>query len=299
MNRKAVMFGLLTVLIWGSGFAAIRASLLGGFSAQHLLVFRFLIASLVFVIYALLPGVKLRLPKKEHLLPIALLGIFGITIYQLGVTFGQETVSAGAASMIVAASPLFTALLAIFALKEPMNRLGWISLFVGFIGVVLIMLGAEGASMEISLGAIYILIAAIATSIFYVYQKPLFQTYRPIELTAYFTWAGTIPFLIFLPGLGDTLQASTNEAFWSAIYLGIFPAAAAYVLWAYALSLSDAGAISSILYFEPVVAIIVAWVWLQEIPTILSVIGGAIAVSSVVIMQWANRRTRPPLASKK
>lgn len=298
MERKALLFGLLTVFIWGSSFAAIRASFLGGFTPEHLLAFRFFIASFVFIVYALLPGVHFNLPKGRDLVSIALLGFIGITVYHAGVTFGQETVSAGTASMIVAASPLFTALIAIVGLRERLSRAGWLSLLLGFIGVVLILFGAEGASFSISKEAIFILIAALATSVFFVFQKPLFQRYRPMELTAYFTWAGTVPFLLFLPGLSTTLQQASTEAMISAIYLGVFPAAIAYVLWAVALSLADAEPISSILYFEPVVAIIVAWLWLGEIPPLLSVIGGIIAIGSVILMHWANTQRAAPLAKK-
>ncbi|HLR51369.1 MAG TPA: EamA family transporter [Candidatus Avamphibacillus sp.] len=45
-----------------------------------------------------------------------------------------------------------------------------------------------------------------------------------------------------------------------------------------------------ILYTEPVIAIIIAWVWLQELPNFLSLIGGTIAISSVVIVSLLGRR---------
>lgn len=46
MNTKALTLALFTVAIWGSSFAAISASLQGGYSAGHLILVRFLIASI-------------------------------------------------------------------------------------------------------------------------------------------------------------------------------------------------------------------------------------------------------------
>jgi drug/metabolite transporter (DMT)-like permease len=293
MNKKAFLLALFTVIIWGSGFAAIRASLQGGYSPGHLVLTRFLIASSMFAIYALWPGTKFRLPRKEDILKIGVLGWIGISVYHWGVTYGEVTVSAGTAGMFIASAPVFTALIAVIFLKERLSALGWLGMFVGIIGIFLITVGSEGTSFTISKGVVFILIASIATSVFFVFQKPLLRRYRPIELTAYFTWAGTLPFFIYFPGLLQGIQDATLEANLSTVYLGIFPAAIAYVTWATALSLEETGSVASMLYAEPVVAIIVAWLWLQEFPSILSIIGGFVAIASVIIVNWIGIKRRP------
>ncbi|HLS07857.1 DMT family transporter [Lentibacillus sp.] len=292
MNKKAFVMAFITIIIWGSTFAAIRASLHGGYSSGHLVLTRFLIASGAFILYALWPGTKFRLPEKQDLFKILVLGWIGISIYHTGITFGEQTVGAGATAMIVASAPIFTAIIAIFALNEYPSFFGWIGLGVGFIGIFLITLGTAGAGFNISSGALLIVMATIATSIFFVFQKPFLIKYRPIELTAYFTWAGTLPFFIFLPGLIHDLQSATLEAHLSAIYVGIFPAAIAYVTWAIALSSGKAGAVTSMMYIEPVFAILVAWIWLQELPSLLSVAGGVIAISSVILVNIFERKRR-------
>ncbi|WP_017755354.1 DMT family transporter [Calidifontibacillus oryziterrae] len=281
---KAIIMALVTVVIWGSGFAGIRAGLQGGYSPGHLVLIRYSVASTVFILYALWPGVKFQLPKKEDLARILFLGWIGISVYHIGVTFGEQTVSAGTAGMLIGSSPIFTAIIAMFVLKERLEMRGWLGLVIGFIGIFLITIGTAESSFAISKDVFLILIAAIATSIFFVYQKPLFKKYRPIELTAYFTWAGTLPFFIFSPGLMDSLQNATMEAHLATIYVGIFPAAIAYVTWAIALSLGNASSISSILYIEPVIAIITSWLWLQEWPSTLSLVGGLVAISGVIVV---------------
>lgn len=291
MNTKAFIMASITVVIWGSTFAAISACLRGGYSAGHLVLLRFTIASLIFGAIALWPGVKFQLPKKEDALKILLLGWIGISVYHICATFGQMTISAGTAGMLIGSTPIFTTIIAVVVLKERLGILGWIGLVIGFIGISMIAIGTGGSSFGISPGVILLLIAAIATSIFFVYQKPLFKKYSPIELSAYFTWAGTIPFLIFSPGLLHDIQNATLEANLSALYVGIFPATIAYITWAIALSIGNASTVSSMLYVEPAIAIFVAWVWLHEMPPILSISGGIVAISGVIIVNIFGKKS--------
>lgn len=292
MNKRAFILALITVTFWGSGFAAIRAGLLGGFTAGHLMVYRYLIASFVFFLYALYPKSNFKLPRKEDLLPIFVLGVVGITFYHFGVTFGQLTISAGTTSMIVGSGPIFTTLIAVFILKEKMGVLGWTGLGIGFIGVILITLGSSGGIFTFSPGLLLVFFATISTSFFFVYQKSLLTRYHPIHLAAYFTWAGTIPMLFFVPGLWGTLQSATLEANLAAIYVGVFPAALCYATWAMALSIGSVSAISSMLYLEPPIAIMIAWFWLGELPSVLSMVGGFIAIASVGIVNIIGRRNQ-------
>ena len=75
------------------------------------------------------------------------------------------------------------------------------------------------------------------------------------------------------------------QATFAVIYLGIFPAAIAYVLWNYALARMPASLLSSFLYLSPVLASLIAWVWLGEVPALLTLVGGAIAILGVILVQ--------------
>jgi drug/metabolite transporter (DMT)-like permease len=275
----------ITLLFWSSAFAGIRAAL-ADYSPKHLVLFRFLVASIVLAGYAVLT--RMRLPDKRDLPAIFLIGFLGFTAYHVAIVYGQVSVTAGAGSLLVASAPIFTALLSIIFLHERLRIWGWLGIALSFVGVTLISLG-EGKGVRFDPGAFLILLAALSTAIYFVLQKPYLRKYSPLELTTYSLWVGTVFMLVFLPGLAHAVNKSSPHGTLTVVYLGIFPAALAYVAWTYVLSRIPASNAVSFLYINPALAIFVAWLWLGEVPTVLSLLGGFLAISGVVLVNTKGR----------
>jgi drug/metabolite transporter (DMT)-like permease len=279
------------LLLWASAFAGIRAGLrltpagaLGadGYGPGELALLRFGTASTVLALFAL--ATRMRLPDRADVPKIALAGFLGISIYHVALNFGEVTVNAGAASMLISAGPVFTALLSVLFLKERLTKLGWGGIFLAFIGVALIAL-SSGKGLSFTPGALLILLAAAVAAVYSILSKQSLRRYAAIEFTCYSIWAGTLPMLVFLPSLLRRFTTAAPPATLAVIYLGIFPAAIAYVLWNQALSRMPASLLSSFLYLTPVIASLIAWVWLGEVPTVLTMVGGTIAIVGVVLVQ--------------
>jgi drug/metabolite transporter (DMT)-like permease len=203
-------------------------------------------------------------------------------VYHTLLAYGELTVTAASASFIIGAVPIFTGLLAILTLKESIRGRQWLGIAVSFSGIGLIALG-EGGHLELEAGALLILLAAFCTSIYFIIQKRLLRYYKPLEVTCYAFWAGTIFMLIFLPDLIAELPAAASGPTLSVIYLGVFPAALAYVTWNYVFTRTTASAATSFMYLNPIVATFIALLWLGEVPTLLAGFGGLLALAGVII----------------
>lgn len=279
------------LLLWASAFAGIRAGLRltpaglpgpDGYGPGELALLRFGTASVVLALFAV--ATRMRLPELADVPKISLAGFLGITVYHVALNFGEVTVNAGAASMLISAGPVFTALLSVLFLHERLSRLGWSGIFLAFTGVSLIALSG-GKGLRFTPGALLILLSAAVAAIYSILSKQSLRRYRAIEFTCYSIWAGTLPMLVFLPRLLRAFTVAAPPATFAVVYLGIFPAAIAYVLWNYALARMPASLLSSFLYLSPVIASLIAWIWLGELPAFLTVVGGAIAIVGVILVQ--------------
>ena len=275
-----------TVFIWASSYSAIRAAL-EAFGPGQVAIARLAVASAVLVFYAL--AVRMRLPEKRDLPAVLLSGFLAFAVYHVALNFGQITVSAGAASILIGTAPIFTALWATAFLKESLRAWGWAGFAMSLVGAALVAAG-EGGGFGFDAGALLVLLAAVCVSVYFVLQKPYLAKYGALPFTTYAIWTGTLLSLPFLPGLVEQAGAAPAGALLSMLYLGVFPTALGYVTYAYAFSRMPASIAVSFLYLIPVMAYLIAWVWLGEVPALLSVIGGCIALSGVVIVNTLGKR---------
>jgi drug/metabolite transporter (DMT)-like permease len=278
-----------TLVLWASAFAAIRYALAGapplagplGYPPAQLAALRFLIASGVLVVIALV--MRLRLPALKDLPMIVLAGTCAVPLYHVALNIGETVVTSGAASLIIASQTVYVAILASIFLGERVSKRGWLGIAVAFAGVALIAVGESGG-IRISPEALWVLAAAVAAAAYFVLQKPLLRTYGALEVTCYTLWAGTVLMIPFMVGLPTTVARAPVSATLSVVYLGVFPAAIAYVMWNYVLKHLPSTAASSLLYISPVLAIIIGFLWLGELPSPLAFVGGALSVGGVVLV---------------
>jgi len=282
----------ITIFFWGSAFAAIRIGL-HSYSPTHLALFRFLTASVVLGVYALIT--RMPLPRLRDVPLMFLLGLLGITVYHVALNIGEQTVASGPAAVIIQTAPIWTALGAVLFLGESLRIWGWVGIGISFAGALVIGLGG-GSEVSLGWGAALVLLAALAQSSYNIVQKKTLSRYRPVELSTYAIWAGTILLLPFCGGLIPDIQKASIGDTVAVLFLGVFPAALAYVTWAIVLNSMPASRASSVLFLVPVVAFLVGWVMLGEIPTAVDVVGGVLAMGGVLIVNTLGRKAPRPHA---
>ncbi|HQF91208.1 MAG TPA: DMT family transporter [Synergistaceae bacterium] len=282
-----MLWGALTFMLftWSSAFPAIRIGL-SGFSPTHLALFRFLVASGALILYAL--AVRMPLPEMRDVPKLAGLGCLAITLYHIPLNLGEMTISAGAASLLMSTAPVCTALLAAAILGNPFSRGGWIGLGVSFLGAGLIAL-SEGGLGGFSVGALWVLLSVVSESLAFVLQGGMLKKYGPLKTGTYLMWTGTAFMLPFGGGLFDAIAKAPWEATAVTIYLGLFPAALAYLCWSLVLvRLKPAHATATFYAIGPL-ALLISWLWIGERPLPLAIGGGALALLGVWIVERSRR----------
>jgi drug/metabolite transporter (DMT)-like permease len=220
-------------------------------------------------------------------------GVVGVAFYNVALAAGETGISAGVASMIVAAAPIFVALLALAFLHERLRLWGWLGIAASFTGVAVIALEA-GDGLVISPSALWVLAAALAFAVFIIGQKPYLRRYSPIQTTTYAIWGAALSLLIFSPGLIQTIQDAPLNATVAIIYMGVLPGALGFVTWGYVLTRTPASIASSFLYLVPVFATIIAWLWLGEVPGIAALIGGVLVLCGVILVNTRGKMVSSP-----
>ena len=281
----------MTLLLWASAFVAIR-DLGERVGPGELSLGRLAVGSLVLgamLVVARLRGVRLRWPAGRDWLLVVVCGVAWFGVYNVALNAAERLVDAGTAALIIQIGPLLVALGAAVLLGERLHRWLVAGLVVGFAGVALIAQGSSEAHTLDPAGVALALLAAAMYAVGVLCQKPLLRRVGGLELTFCACTVGAVACLPWAGGLADvTASGGWGDLGWI-VFLGAFPTAIAFSTWAYALARTDAGTLALTTFLVPAITTLLAWALLDEVPPLLSFVGGALAIAGVLL----TRRTPP------
>jgi len=282
LSSKAVPYiaGGTVAFFWASAFPATKYGL-QYYTPEALTLFRFLIAAAVLLGYC--AWKKIPPPEKKDLPLFAVAGFFGQFLYMWAFSVGTYFVPSGVSSFIISSAPIFALILSITFLKERAGFIIWLGVLTSFVGLGIISL-MQGGYFQLNIGTLLLLVASVSTSIFTVIQRRLVERYSAIQASTYSVAFGTLFMFIFFPMLIREIPYAPMHVNLMVVYLGIFPAALAYFFWSLALSKAKKTVyVTSFMYLVPFIASIIAFFWLGERLSILTLIGGAIIITGMVI----------------
>ncbi len=288
-NLSTVAAAGVTVLFWASAFVSIRDA--GRYlDPGPLTLGRMGVAALVlFAFWALR---REGLPDRRAWPGIVTAGVLWFGAYMVALNWGEQLVDAGTAALIVNIGPILIALLGGWVLREGFAPRLFIGMAVSFAGVLVVSLSMSGGGATSVLGVAMCLIAAVTYAIGVVAQKPTLRYASPLQFTAFGCAIAAALCLPFAPALAAELVDAPAAATLHVVYLGVFPTALAFITWAYALRFTTAGKMGATTYAVPALVVLMSWLFLDELPGWLTLVGGALCLLGVAVSRSRSRRAR-------
>lgn len=269
-----------TLVLWASAFVSIR-DLGESVTPGALSLGRLLVAAVALGL--LLVGRPKRWPTRRDVPLLLVCGSMWLGVYNLALNDAERRIDAGTAALVVQVGPIVVALLATVFLGEVLHRWLVVGMVVGFGGVLVIARASSQSSEADLVGVGLAVVAALTYAVGVLAQKPLVSRVGPLEVTFLACLVGAA---VCLPWTGD-LVATVREGDASVLlqiaYLGVFPTAIAFTTWAYALSHSDAGTLALTTFLVPLLATLMAWMLLDEVPPPLAFVGGLLCIGGVAL----------------
>jgi len=297
-TRIAYLKLLFCVVAWGASFIATKVAL-RELSPVSVVWLRFLIGVIILGA-AVFSRKQLILPGWKDLGYFALLGFIGITFHQWLQSTGLVTAQATTTAWIVATTPIFIALLGWLFLKE---RLGWLrtaGIGLAALGVLLVVSKGNLPSLASghfgTPGDILILISAPNWAIFSVISRSGLKRY-PAALMMFYVMALGWLFssVLFFAGHGLSEYNHLTVNGWLGVgFLGIVCSGFAYIFYYDALQVIPATQVGVFLYLEPLATLVVAAIILGEPLLLASLVGGAIILLGVWMVNRPEKKQPDP-----
>lgn len=285
---------LLMALIWGLNFPVIKVSL-DQIPPLAFNALRFPLGALAVYLILRTQG-PIILPHRRDWARVVFLGILGNLVYQAFFIFGLAGTFAGNASILLATTPIWTlGLSTVRGHERPASQV-WIGVLATLSGMVLVVLGGtrdvgfRGTTLK---GDLLMVGAAVVWSLYTVGSRRLIQTYGSLPVTAWTLWVGTIGlFLQGLPTLSRFDLGEVSPLGWVGVaYSGILAIGLAYILWYRGVREIGNSRTAAFSNLTPIVAMVVAWLWLDEAPAALQLSGAAVVLLGLTLTRLG--RVRP------
>lgn len=294
---------LLMAVIWGVNYSAVKY----GGRALTPLAFtwsRVLLAALTLAVVA---GVQRRTsgetatagsaaaqsirPSRRDMLALLALGILGNGLYQLCFVLGVARTRVADAVLIVASAPAFIAIISRVRGVERIRPRAAAGIALTIVGVAIVMIGSAAqshagqAGQGTMLGTALVSAGVLCWAVYTVAVQPYTVRVDPVQLNAFTMAGGMIPLLCLTPLALGGMPVRTAPAFawWCLLYSSVGSLGIAYLFWYRGIRVLGPTRTAAYANLQPVVAILVGWLALGEVPTVWQVLGTVTIISGIFL----------------
>ncbi|QDI90374.1 DMT family transporter [Salicibibacter halophilus] len=284
------MLMLIITLLWGYAWVLMKDALtyMGPFTFS---AFRFGTgaATLLLVVWIM----KIALPPKRYWKHLVVIGLLQTSTVFLLVMYALEFVDAGQSSVLLYSMPMWSSLLAVQFLGEKITPAKMTGLLMGIVGLFTIV-GWDmwvGQPLEVIVGQLLIIIAAIAWAISNTYYRRTVSGLSQLQVSAWQMFFGTIG--ITLAALvmegGDTIIFNATSIYYI-LFTGVLASALCFTAWFFIISKIDMVTATISTLLVPIFGLTFSSVLLGEEMTVGVLTGSALIIGGIVIATISKNR---------
>lgn len=291
MKTKNLLLLIALATVWGPSFLFIKVAIVE-IEPITLAAMRIGIAALLLNMYVI-PFRKTFVKDWNFWKHATIAGFFAQALPFILINWGEQYIDSALASILNGLTPIFTLLIANFAIQEDkMTKPKIFGTVLGFIGlIVLISPTFKGGISGSVMGVIAVSIAAVSYGVALIYNRVHLKNVPPLAAPASQLLMTSI-YLIPLAWFVETpnLSAVSMEAYGAVLFLAAFGTALAFVIYFILLEKTNASYVSQVTYIMPIFGVILGAIFLDESIYMEAIIGGAVILLGVLII---NKSMRP------
>lgn len=287
---------LVCAAMWGLVFIGVH-ELLPVLTPIQLVTVRFVIIAIAFIVmFAVFPQLRVFPTNRGDWVRFVVCGILAVPGAQIAIVAGQQYLAPQLAALVVATSPVLTALFAALLLGEGFSVLRGIGSVIALLGVAFIVLFGTGDGHSIgpltfTWPAVIAVLTPISWALYTVMSRPLAARYPPLATVGMCLTLGTVFLLPFLPNSVQALGGLDGSQWAWMLYLAFGGSLLPYLIWFASLKVLPANQTAAYMYAIPLFAMIFSWLILGRRPGVVAAIGGAFVLIGVVLTQIRPKRS--------
>jgi drug/metabolite transporter (DMT)-like permease len=278
---------LLTAIFWGGTFISGRllADSVPPFSAAF---FRFLFAAACLYILAVRREGKIPRLERQHILPVALLGLTGVFAYNVFFFKGLKLITAGRASIIIANNPIIISVFSALFFKESLSPIKVAGILISVSGAVIAISGGDPLALfagGIGIGDLLIFGCVLSWSAYSLIGKHVMRDLSPLAAVSHSAAVGVLALLIpaFMEGMPVAVPDYSMADWGNLAYLGLFGTVLGFVWYYEGIRVIGPSRASLFINFVPISAICLAHLILKEPLTVSLLVGGILVITGVTL----------------
>lgn len=287
MKKKiTILLVTLSTFFWGTNFNA-GSIVVSSVSPLTAASERFIIATLAIFVFMIIKDKGNISTFRLNWKPLILLGLCGITGFNLAFFIGLQTTSALNGALIMATSPVTTILISSIIEKHRVSLPQTVGMLISLIGVILVISHGDINNilkLHFTRGDLIILLGNLAWATYTVGCRRFISDSTPLQTTAFTMLFGTIGIVVFSFYQSDLIKEIEKISIYNQIiliYMGLVGSVLAYLFWN--VGIKELGAANTSLFFNfvPVFTLLLAFIT-GTIPNLLQLAGALLVISGVI-----------------